>query len=135
MTLKLEFVLLDGSYALARLPRGRTNIDWKQGEFAVAIASPEGTTLVCEAGAVPQGAESQSGFRCLRVGGSFALDSVGVVAATVQPLASAGIGLFAYSTWETDYILIQQTDLQLALSSLTQAGHKVRESLVLSPDD
>jgi hypothetical protein len=69
------------------------------------------------------------------VAGTFALDSIGVVAAAVQPLASAGIGLFAYSTWETDYILIQQADLQLALSSLTQAGHKVRQSQILNPDD
>jgi hypothetical protein len=40
MTLKLELVLLDASYALARLPPGRTNVDWKQGEFVAAIASP-----------------------------------------------------------------------------------------------
>ena len=75
---------------------------------------------------MPAGVSARSGFRCLEIVGEFDLDSVGVVAAVAQPLASAQISLFAYSSWDTDYILIQETDLELAVSTLTAAGHTVQ---------
>lgn len=128
MTLKLELVLLDDNYALARLPRGAADFDWKKHEFAAVITAHEGTTFVCKADAVPQGAEFKSGFRCLKVAGAFELDASGVLAAAIKPLADAGISLFAYSTWETDYILVHQSDLERATFSVTQAGHRVREN-------
>jgi hypothetical protein len=128
MTLKLDFVLLDGSYALARLPHGGANVEGKKGEFAAAITSPEGTSFVCKAGVIPEDAEFKSGFRCLKVMGTFDLEATGVLSAAIKPLADAGISLFAYSTWETDYILVHETDLERALLSLTQADHRVREN-------
>ncbi len=127
MTLKLEIVLLQGNFALARLPPGAANFDWNRGEFAAVLSYRDGTTVICDADSVPPDVQSQSGYRCLKVAGTFGLESVGVVAAAVQPLAASGISLFAYSTWETDYVLIQHTDLQRALSSLKQAGHTVLE--------
>jgi len=126
MTRQLELVLLDGLYALARLPSTAPNPSWVGGQFAATIFSKRGISVVCEASAVPADVEAHHGYRCLEVAGAFDLASVGVVAAIVQPLASAGISLFAYSTWDTDYILIQETDLQIAISVLTEAGHKLR---------
>ena len=66
---------------------------------------------------------AEAGFRCLTVVGAFDLSSVGVVAAAVQPIAAAGISLFAYSTWQTDYLLVQEKDLRSATAALTVAGH------------
>ena len=128
MTLRLNFVLLQGNFALAHLPPGAATFHWNPGEFAAVLSYREGATVICDTDAVPPDVQSQSGYRCLKVEGTFGLESVGVVAAAVQPLAASGISLFAYSTWETDYILIQHTDLQHALSTLKQAGHIVLES-------
>ena len=126
MAQKLEFFVLPGRYALAHLPPGAPAPDWARGQFAAVISSKRGISVVCEEDAVPVGVRAQSGFRCLEVEGDFDLNSVGVVAAAVQPLASARISLFAYSTWDTDYILIQETDLQLAISILIKFGHTLR---------
>jgi hypothetical protein len=49
---------------------------------------------------------------------------VGIVAAIVQPLAEGGISLFAYSTWDADYIMVQESDLEHAIGRLSVAGHK-----------
>jgi len=37
---------------------------------------------------------------------------VGVLASLVGPLAEAGISVFAISTFDTDYLLVKQADLE-----------------------
>ena len=124
---RLELIVHDGRYALAHLPAEVLFPDWARGEFAAVLRSRRRTTVVCEAGAVPADIAAQAGFRCLEIGGEFELDSVGVLAAVVQPLAAAGISVFGYSSWDTDHVLIQDADLELALSVLAEAGHSVRD--------
>lgn len=123
---KLSFSILDGRFALSRLPAESAEPHWAKGPFAAVIRSREGLTVVSPEGVVPQGgAETKPGFRCLEIGGAHALDAVGVVAAASAPLASAGISLFLFSTWETDYILIEETELDRARTALRLAGHSI----------
>jgi hypothetical protein len=44
-----------------------------------------------------------------------------------SPLAEAGISLFALSTYETDYILVAEAELERALAVLTRFGHEIVE--------
>jgi hypothetical protein len=127
MLQRLEIRLLDGSFALARLPRGSAVPDATHGPFMAVIHSAEGVSVVCPESAVPAGAESRGGFRCFEVAGVFDLESVGVVAAIAQPLAEAGVSLFVYSTWQTDYILVHEKDLDIALAALRKIGHHVAD--------
>jgi hypothetical protein len=50
---------------------------------------------------------------------------VGVIASLTGILATASISLFVISTFDTDYLLVKQTDLEAAVESLTAAGHVV----------
>lgn len=123
--LQLEFALLDRRYALTQLPPRSLQPTWAYGQFVAIINSTQGVTVVCEQHAVPEGLTSRTGFRCLEIVGAFDLTSVGIVAAASGSLASAGVSLFAYSTWQTDYILVHEDDLDTAIAALTAAGHKV----------
>jgi uncharacterized protein len=131
MTPQLSFSLLDGRFALAQLPPGSSRPDWARGQFAAIIESAEGTSVVCAETAVPAGVKMRGGFRCIEIDGSFDLESVGVVAAAVQPLAAAGISVFAYSTWRTDYLLIQEYDFPKASMALKDAGHSFSSTHIL----
>jgi hypothetical protein len=51
---------------------------------------------------------------------------VGVLAAIADPLADAGLSIFAISTFDTDYVLVKAHDLQAAIGTLGRAGHQVR---------
>ncbi|HXP73639.1 MAG TPA: ACT domain-containing protein [Stellaceae bacterium] len=126
MVLHLEFNLLDGRLALTQLPPGSAAPVWARGQFVSITQSPEGISVVSDEAAVPADLKTRGGFRCLEIAGAFELSSVGVLAAAVQPLSEAGVSLFAYSTWETDYILVHGDDLHRATAALTKAGHKVR---------
>jgi hypothetical protein len=50
---------------------------------------------------------------------------VGVLASLTSPIAKAGVGVFAVSTFDTDYLLIKANDMPTAVASLQSAGHLV----------
>jgi hypothetical protein len=126
--MQLEFRRIEGLYALARLPKGSEIPDLRRTRFAALVSSSRGITLVCAEEAAPRGAELETGYCCLEIVGSFALNSVGVVAAAIAPLALAGISVFVHSTWETDFVLLRADDLARAERALRDAGHKIVDS-------
>jgi hypothetical protein len=124
MATRLSFSILDERYALLQLPP-RSPIPENCGRFMVTIASREGLSIVCAESVAPSGPKKQGGFCCLEVAGACDVQSVGILSAAVEPLARSQISLFAYSTWETDYILVQEKDLGRAVKALQEAGHTV----------
>ena len=48
------------------------------------------------------------------LGGSMLFSMVGVLPSLVQPLAEAGISVFAISTFDTDYVLVKAANLEQA---------------------
>ncbi|MEO1971551.1 MAG: ACT domain-containing protein, partial [Pirellulaceae bacterium] len=50
---------------------------------------------------------------------------VGVIATLTGTLAAADISVFAVSTFDTDYLLVKQQDLDATVKSLTIAGHQI----------
>ena len=127
--LRLELKLHDDRYALARLAPGSAMPSWAEGEFTAVLRSAQGFTLCCRETAVPPDVEAQGGFRCFEIAGPFDLNSVGVVAAVAGPLAAAGISLFVFSTWETDFILVSIERLDATIGALKAAGHNVYAAL------
>jgi len=127
LALKLELNLLEERFALARLTASADAAPaLREDGFAALIRSRLGVTLCCREGAAPAGAEVQNGFCCLEVSGPFDLASVGVVAAISGPLAAKDISVFLFSTWETDYLVMQAHDLAAGIAALEAAGHVVR---------
>ena len=53
---------------------------------------------------------------------------MGVLSSFAVPLAQAGVGIFAISTFDTDYILVKETQRELAINALASSGH------TLAPD-
>ena len=50
---------------------------------------------------------------------------IGIVAGISAALASAQLGIFVLSTYNTDYILVKQADFSAAVSALQAAGYEV----------
>jgi hypothetical protein len=68
------------------------------------------------------------GWKCLQVCGPLEFDIVGVIATLSTCLAEAEISLFTVSTYDTDYILVKNADLEAALKALVESGHAVRSA-------
>lgn len=65
----------------------------------------------------------EGGWRALEVAGPIPFDETGVLAGVTAPLAAAGISVFAISTYDTDLVLVRETQLERAIAALATAGH------------
>jgi len=61
----------------------------------------------------------------LKLEGPFPFSQTGVLLSFIEPLSSKGIPIFAVSTYDTDYVLIQEQFAGMALDRLQQAGHEL----------
>jgi hypothetical protein len=67
----------------------------------------------------------EKGWRILKVRGPLEFSQIGVLAAIVMPLAQTGVSIFVLSTFDTDYILVKEQTLLLAIAALQNAGHTI----------
>ena len=109
--------------AWARLDANTTSAD----SFSSITHTAAELSVVCPQAAVPADTIAERDWRCLRIEGPFDLTTdVGVLAALTAPLAEAGIGIFAVSTYDTDHLLVSAANLDRAVATLTAAGHTVQ---------
>ena len=88
----------------------------------------EEISLVCLSENVPEGAsERDDGWRCFRVAGQLDFSLIGILAQISKVLASNEIGIFAISTFNTDYILTKEENFEKALKALKNAGYEIRD--------
>lgn len=87
--------------------------------------APDELSVICPADRVPEGATVEAKWRCLRVVGPLDLALTGVLASLISPLADARVNIVAFSTYDTDYLLIPQVRLSEAVDTLTAAGHRL----------
>ena len=93
--------------------------------LVVVTLTPEELSLVLPEGAAPEGAVSERGWRALRVAGVLDFSLTGILASLATPLAQAGVSIFAVSTYDTDFLLVQEASLSVALDTLRAAGHTI----------
>lgn len=121
----LTLSLLPETYAICRMPVGQAVPAPSPGSFRLLVQAIEETTIVCKASEAPPGAEIDAGWRCFRILQNFDFSVPGILASVLQPLADAGIGIFATSTFSTDYVLVKSADHERAMEILRRAGHEV----------
>ncbi|MGO4387103.1 ACT domain-containing protein [Microvirga sp. 2YAF29] len=121
----LTLSLIPETYAICRLPAGQEVKAPSHGSFRLLVHAVEETTMVCPASEAPAGAQIDSGWRCFRILQNFDFSTPGILASVLQPLAQAGIGIFATSTFSTDYVLVKSADHERAVEVMREAGHTV----------
>lgn len=81
---------------------------------------------MCDAAGAPPDVRHESGWRAFRIEGVFDFGAVGVLVGVAGPLAAAGVSVFAFSTYDTDYVLVRGFQVEAALAALRAAGHRVQ---------
>ena len=124
----LPLEVLPDTLAICRLPADATLPPWATGEAAFLTVSrtAEELSITAVQRVVPAGTRCERDYRALRVRGTLPPDLVGILLSIAEPLARAGLAIFAISTYDTDYVLVKARDLPAALEALRAAGHDVR---------
>ncbi len=122
-----ELVVLQRRFAICRFQPTALLPGWVHGgAFWSVSRTPDELSIVCEQSLIPSGVHAEKDFSCLKVVGPLEFSTVGVLASLTSALADAGISLLAVSTFDTDYLLVRQTDLPDAIDALRESGHVVQ---------
>jgi hypothetical protein len=126
MAHQLRFRRLAGLYVVVRLAPDELVPEWAtKGEFTSISRSADELSIVCPVENLPYEIEAKLYWICLKIEGPFAFSLTGVLLAFIEPLSSKGIPIFAISTYDTDYVLIQEEWIGASLNALRQAGHEL----------
>ena len=122
----LQFRRLAAPYAIVQLNADAAVPIWAaEGEFISITRTQDELSIVCPTANVPANVRSPHRWTCLKLQGPFSFSLTGVLLSFIEPLSVNGVPIFAVSTYDTDYVLIQEDHFEKALRLLQQAGHQL----------
>ena len=122
----LELELLPEAYAICRLGPEEPVPRWTtESAFLSLTRTRAELSIVCVQEAVPEGVRCERGWRCLGVESPLDFSLTGILASLADPLAAAGVSIFATSTFDTDYLFLREADLATGVEALQRAGHQL----------
>jgi uncharacterized protein len=123
---RLHLVELPDTLAVCRISLDSELEMWFLSEpFFVMLRSDDTLTIVCSQEKVPQEVQQERGWRALKIEGRFDFSETGILESVLKPLAEAGLGIFAVSSFETDYVLVKEGALDAVREALKRAGHTI----------
>lgn len=97
-------------------------------EFTFIGKTDEENSLVCPTSEVPSNVtDRDDGWKAFRIQGILDFSLIGILSAISGILAENKIGIFAISTFNTDYILTKIENYQRAAEVLAAAGYTITE--------
>lgn len=107
-----------------------SDIDLAQGFFFLSKTDEE-ISLVCETRYAPLNTtHREDGWKAFRIQGMLDFSLIGILSKITTLLAENQIGIFAVSTYNTDYILVKGENFERAMSALCEAGYEIRKKLL-----
>ena len=113
---------IDGDFSICKV-RDASKIDFES-PFCFFAKTDEETALVCFTENVPENTVvREGGWKACRIQGVLDFSLVGILSEISAILAKNKIGIFAISTYNTDYILTKAEDFENAMQALADAGY------------
>jgi len=127
LTMKLlTMKLLKEKYGVCRLDKTESIPEWaKDSDFLSITKTLDELSIVCSIDSIPRGVKCEKDWRILKVEGPLDFSLVGILSSISSVLAQQKISIFAISTFDTDYILVKDKDVDNAVSSLSNAGYEI----------
>ena len=102
-----------------------SEIDLSQ-PFVFTGSTDEEKSLVCPTVLVPSRTiEREDGWKAFRIEGVLDFSLIGILSKISTLLADNGIGIFAISTFNTDYVMTKTKDFECAIKALEAAGYEI----------
>jgi hypothetical protein len=124
---KLTLIILRETLAICRMDKEAPVPNWAfQGGLSSITRTKDELSIVCPQINIPKGIICNQGWSCLKVKGPLDLSSTGIISSIAKTLEREGISLFSISTYDTDYVMVKEKDLEKAIFALTEAGQQIQ---------
>ncbi len=99
-----------------------------EADYSFIAKTEEERSLVCITKEIPSNViRRDDGWKAFCVQGVLDFSLIGILSEISTILAERGISVFAVSTYNTDYILIKDTNYEKALEVLRSSGYEIVE--------
>jgi hypothetical protein len=125
--MKLRLTAFQEKYAICRLSPFSALPHWlmKSEFFSVTKTQDELSIVAIQNDNFPDDTVCSRNWRVLKIEGPLDLTLIGLIAEVSGILKDAGIPIFTLSTYDTDYILVKDDDLGIAVRALESFGHEL----------
>ena len=125
--MKLSLLVLDETFAICSLKRDAPLPEWAtSSDFYSITRTHDELSIVCPQEKIPPNVDINKNWRCLKVQGPLGFSITGILASISAPLATEGVSVFVFSSYDTDHIMVKQYELEKAVDVLTKAGHTIK---------
>lgn len=115
---------LDEVFSVCRV-RDYSQVDF-DAEFCFIGKTDKEKSLVCTTDSVPDNVTARDdGWKAFRIQGVLDFSLIGILSKIAALMAENEIGIFAVSTYDTDYILTRKEQFKKALEVLAASGYKI----------
>ena len=113
---KLTLSILPEKLGICHLAKNSPIPDWTtSGNFFSITRTDQELSIIYPQDKIPGGVLFEKDWRAFRLEGVVeGIYSVGIIASLSKPLAEAGISIFNISTYETNYVLVEDKNLAKA---------------------
>lgn len=123
---KLTIKLLKEKYGVCRLNKDEDILSWAlQGEFYSITKTEDELSVVCLQDNIIENIKCEKDWRVLKIEGPLDFSLVGILSKISTLMANNSISIFAISTYDTDYILIKEKDINRAVKVLNNDNYEV----------
>lgn len=110
---KFQLSILPGQYGICHFAKNDLIPNWVEDvSFASITRTPDELSILCPQEKIPGGILVEENWRIFKVKGPLGFILTGVVASLTKPLADAEISIFYVSTYETDYLMVEEKNLK-----------------------
>jgi uncharacterized protein len=122
----LTLRLLKEKYGVCRLDKNESFPSWASASNFYSITKTmDELSVVCAQNSIPNDVKCEKDWRILKIEGPLDFSLIGILSKISSILAQKGISIFAISTYDTDYILIKDKDIDNAIEALTNENYEV----------
>lgn len=123
---KLTLIVMPERLGICRLDPAGPVPEWAYtSPFFSVTRTPDELSVVCTEALIPEDEFCDKGWKCFKVQGPLDFSETGILASLSLPLARSCISIFVLSTYDTDYLLVKESDLSKAIETLVSEGYNV----------
>jgi Uncharacterized conserved protein len=127
---KLTLQLLEDKFGVCRLNYQDKIPDFAiNSEFYSITGTKDELSVVCLQKDIPEGLRCEPDWRIFKIEGVLDFSLIGILSSISSVLAKEGISIFAVSTYDTDYILVKDKDIDHAIKALLADNYQINHKL------
>lgn len=116
----LTMKLLKEKFGVCKLDKDELIPEWIQNSKFYSVTKTEDElSIVCSQDSIPKEVKCEKDWRILKVEGPLDFSLIGILSSITTILAEKKISIFAISTYDTDYILVKNEEVDNAVNALS----------------